>query len=111
MWWWLLLLIPVGFLAVILIRALRFKPKAQPAISDTEETFDEARAIESLQRLIRFKTVSYADHSLENDEEFDGMIAALPSLYPNVFATCEFQQEQKRSNHHQGGEGGQNVQA
>ena len=92
MWWWLLLLIPIGFLAVILIRALRFKPKAQPAISDTKETFDETRAVENLQQLIRFKTVSYADHSLENDKEFDGLIAALPTLYPNVFATCEFNQ-------------------
>ena len=93
--WWLLSLIHLAlviFLAVILIRAFRFKPKAQPAVSEKEEPFDTDRAIENLRALIRCKTVSYQDHSLENDAEFEKLISALPRLYPNVFQACEFQQ-------------------
>ena len=39
---------------------------------------------------MKFKTVSYNDPTLENDEEFEGLIDALPSLYPSVFEKCEF---------------------
>jgi len=93
MWW--LLLIPAAlliFLLVILIRALRFKPKAQPKVSETEEPFDGDRVVENLRKLVRFKTVSYGDPSLEDDREFEGLIHALPTLYPNVFKVCEFSQ-------------------
>ena len=83
--------IVILFLAIILIRAAAFKPKAQPKISDTEENFDKDGAIEALRALIRFKTVSYQDSSLEDDAEFEKLIDALPSLYPHVFEKCEFQ--------------------
>ena len=89
-----LLIIPVAvilFLAIILIRATAFKPKAQPTISYTEEIFDKDGAIENLRALIRFKTVSYKDSSLEDNAEFERLVDALPSLYPNVFEKCEFQ--------------------
>ena len=98
--WWLLSLIPLAlvlFLALILIRALRFKPKAQPAVSETEEHFDTDRAIENLRALVRYKTVSYKDASLEDDAEFEKLISALPHLYPNVFQACEFQQLPNRA--------------
>lgn len=93
--WYLFLLIPAAllvFIAVILVRGAMFKPKAQPVVSDREERFDSERAIENLRALVRFKTVSYRDPSLENDEEFKKLIDALPSLYPNVFSVCEFSQ-------------------
>lgn len=88
-----LLLIPVAvavFLGIIFIRAAAFKPKAQPEIRQNEEIFDGEGAVEKLRALIRFKTVSYRDASLEDNEEFEGFINALPALYPKVFATCEF---------------------
>ncbi len=88
-----LLLIPAAvavFLGIIFIRAAAFKPKAQPEIQQNEEIFDGEGAVEKLRALIRFKTVSYRDASLEDNEEFEGFINALPALYPKVFATCEF---------------------
>ena len=91
---WLLLLIPAAlviFIAVLLIRALRFTPKAQPALLAGEEIFDKDRAIECLRTLVRCKTVSYRDTALEDDAEFEKLIDALPTLYPNVFKVCEFQ--------------------
>ena len=43
----------------------------------------------ALQTLIRFKTVSYRNGALEENAEFEKLVAALPELYPNVMNTCE----------------------
>ena len=75
-------------LAIILIRTLQFKPKAQPVYSREAVEFDQEAAIDSLAQLIRCKTISYSDHSLEDDGEFEKLIGLLPSLYPKVFETC-----------------------
>ena len=94
-WWILIPIVPaaalVVFLAVILIRAAAFKPKNQPRPDDSPEDVDRDRAVEALATLVRCRTVSYADHSLEDDAEFDKLIDSLPALYPNVFETCELQ--------------------
>ena len=90
---WGLLSIPsalVIFLAVIIIRAIKFSPKPQPKICENEEKFDSDKSIQNLCELVRCKTVSYRDKSLEDDAEFEKFINSLPILYPNVFKTCEF---------------------
>ena len=84
--------IVVAFLAVVTVRTLRFKPKAQPAISNEEIAFNRDGAVNALAELVKCKTISYDDHSLEDDAEFEKLIAKLPSLYPNVFSACEFRQ-------------------
>ena len=81
-----------AFLAVIAVRTIRFTPKAQPPVSNEEISFDKNGAVEALATLVKCKTISYSDHSLEDDGEFDKLISKLPELYPNVFKTCEFQQ-------------------
>ena len=78
------------FFAVILIRTLNFKPKAQPEVSQEAVSFDKDAAVDALAQLIRCKTISYSDHSLEDDAEFEKLIGLLPTLYPNVFKTCSF---------------------
>ena len=78
------------FVAVILVRTAKFQPKAQPELSTEAVEFDKDRAISNLAELIRCKTISYSDHSLEDDAEFEKLIDLLPGLYPNVFKTCEF---------------------
>ena len=80
------------FAAVILVRTLTFKPKAQPEISNEEVSFDKDGAVNALAELVKCRTVSYSDHSKEDDAEFEKLIAKLPGLYPNVFGACEFQQ-------------------
>ncbi|MBE7057402.1 MAG: M20/M25/M40 family metallo-hydrolase [Ruminococcaceae bacterium] len=82
--------IVVIFLSVVLIRTLMFTPKKSAEVFDEEITFEEDKAITNLQRLIRFKTISYNDPNLEDDAEFRKLIDALPELYPNVFKTCTF---------------------
>ena len=82
----------VLFVAIVAIRTLTFKPKAQPEISNEEIVFDRDGAVKVLAELVKCKTISYSDHSLEDDAEFEKLIAKLPILYPNVFTTCDFQQ-------------------
>ena len=80
------------FIAVVLIRTLTFRPKAQPPISQEPVTFDKDAAVDSLARLIRCRTVSYNDKSLEDDGEFEKLISMLPTLYPRVFDVCSVNQ-------------------
>ena len=81
--------IAVAFILTVLIRTLRFKPKAMPTVSEEEITFDKDKVIDDLARLVRCKTVSRIDHVGEDDAEFDKLVNMLPELYPNVYAKCE----------------------
>lgn len=85
---YIILALLVLFLAVIIVRTLSFKPKASIEISHEKIEFDREKAVENLRELVRYKTVSYADSSLEDDAEFKKLIDALPRLYPNVFKVC-----------------------
>ena len=78
------------FAAVVIVRTVRFTPKPQPATSDETVTFDRQASVDALVKLIRCKTVSYTDPSLEDNAEFEALIDLLPELYPNVFKACSF---------------------
>ena len=80
------------FIGTIAARTACFKPKPQPKADPKSVAFDQDAAVDALSRLIRCKTVSYTDHALEDNAEFEKFIALLPELYPHVFETCEFQQ-------------------
>jgi len=86
-----LVLFAIVAIAMILIRALTFKPGAQPVVDATPMDFDKDRATETLRTLVRCKTVSYRDPSLEDNAEFEKLIDSLPTLYPNVFSACSMQ--------------------
>ena len=87
---YIILALIVIFIAILLVRAAMFKPKEQPAAYTEEISFDKEKAVKSLGELIKCKTVSYNDSSLEDDTEFEKLISLLPELYPNVFRTCSF---------------------
>ena len=78
----------VLLLAVILLRTLAFKPKAAEEKQFEEINFDTDGAVKALGELVKCRTVSNADKSLEDDGEFEKLIALLPELYPNVIKTC-----------------------
>ena len=80
------------FIGVVAARTVCFKPKAQPALSGETYDFDRDAAVDALAQLVRCRTVSYNDHALEEEAEFQKLISLLPDLYPQVFAVCEFQQ-------------------
>ena len=81
----------VGFLLVLVIRALCFKPKAQKPVDESPVSFEQDAAVTALQKLVQCKTVSYNDPALEDDEEFGKLIDLLPGLYPKVFEACTLQ--------------------
>ena len=87
-----LLTVLAVFVLVVAVRTLRFTPKAQPAPDETEYNFDKDRAVDCLAQLVRCKTVSYNDHSLEDEGEFARLISLLPTLYPRVFDVCSVDQ-------------------
>ncbi len=78
-----------ALVAVILIRTLRFKPRAIEPQEVSEESFDKEKAIAALGELVKCKTVSRATHAEEDEAEFEKLYALLPTLYPNVHKVCE----------------------
>jgi carboxypeptidase PM20D1 len=82
----------VAFLAVIVIRALLFKPKAATAVKASEAAVDEQAAIDHLAEMIRCKTVSYYEDERIDKAEFAKFRALLKKLYPNVFAKCSYEE-------------------
>jgi len=82
----------IVFIGIVLVRTLTFTPKAQPPISNEEVNFDKNAAVNALTELVKCKTISYNDKSLEDDAEFDKLISMLPGLYPRVFDICSCNQ-------------------
>ncbi len=80
----------VLFIGTILVRTLAFKPHKNIVGDETEINFDKEAATNNLCELVKCKTVSNSDCSLEDDAEFDKLISKLPLLYPNVFKICEY---------------------
>ena len=98
-----------AFAAVVLIRTANFRPKAQPEVSQEEISFDHEAATANLAELVRCKTISYSDPSLEDDAQFRKLIDKLPALYPHVFDACTMQELPDRAllfrwpgKHHEG---------
>ena len=72
-------------LFIIILRTILFKPNNSIYENNENIEFDEDKAIDNLAKLVRCKTVSYFDHSLEDDAEFEKLVSLLPSLYPKVY--------------------------
>ena len=79
------------FLAVVMVRTLMFRPKAQPPIREEPVDFDKDASVDALAQLVRCKTISYNDHSLEDDAEFEKLISLLPRLYPQTMQVCSLE--------------------
>ncbi|MBE6740043.1 MAG: M20/M25/M40 family metallo-hydrolase [Ruminococcaceae bacterium] len=77
------------FLLVIIVRTLLFTPKNNIKADDNEVSFEKEKAVENLQKLVQFKTVSFDEKEKEDDKEFRALLDALPSLYKNVFKICD----------------------
>ena len=84
-------------LAVLLLRTLRFKPKAQKEYSGQPVSVDKAAAAKELSQMLRCKTVSHPDETLDDPAEFDKFEALLHSLYPQVFKSCEYEKLSPRA--------------
>lgn len=77
-------------IAVVLVRTAAFRPKKPAPRPADPVSFDGDRAVESLRTLVRFPTVSYRPPMKEDEAAFEGLINALPTLFPRVFEACTF---------------------
>lgn len=89
MFWWIVLAAVVAFLLVLVVRALLFKPESKPVPPAAEVTVNETRAVETFRRMIRCRTVSYDDASLQDETEFEKFRALLDERFPRVAEACE----------------------
>jgi carboxypeptidase PM20D1 len=78
----------VSFVVIILVRTAMFKPPAEKAVKPEEVNFDHDAAISALQELVRCRTISFQDPSLEDDAGFEKFTELLPKLYPEVARVC-----------------------
>lgn len=81
----------IAFIAIVLVRTLRFRPEARGEKKFEDIAFDGDAAVDALAELVKCRTVSYEDPALEDDAEFEKLIGKLPKLYPHVFEICSLQ--------------------
>ena len=79
------------FVAIIIIRTLRFTPKQLPAVQTAAVTVDRDKVVRDMVDMIRCRTVSYRDESLVDRKEFEKFEALLKERFPNVFAVAAFE--------------------
>ncbi len=78
----------LAFVLIILIRTLLFKSKRVEKAVPTPVNVSANEAAENLAAMVRCRTVSHPDPSLEDGEEFEKFVRLLPRLFPNVHKTC-----------------------
>ena len=80
----------IAFLSVLLVRTFMFRPHVRAPLRASETlTVDEDRVVESLRRMIRFKTVSNPDPQKVSKEAFEGFLDYLKERYPLVHERAE----------------------
>ncbi len=85
------------FVLVVAVRTALFRPKVQPVTQSEPVKVDAQSCIRGLQELVKCRTVSHYDPTLEENEEFEKLVAMLPALYPRVFDVCSFNRLQGRA--------------
>ncbi len=89
---WIILAAVALLVAVLLVRTAAFRPKEEGRAAPSEAQVDGAHAIESLQQMIRCKTVSYDDESLIDFAEFEKFKQLLKQRYPALHKACTLEE-------------------
>ncbi len=90
-----IVLFPLLFITLIMVRTLAFRPKPWTPPEPLEVHPDGERAAESLSAMIRCKTVSSRNGKLQDDTQFDAFRALLAERYPGVHKTCTLRRSGK----------------
>ena len=88
---WILIPIFVVFVAVVLIRTLMFTPEKVENKASYPVFVNGEKATHDLAEMIKCKTISHRDASLDDQAEFDKFEKLLPELFPNVYEKCSFE--------------------
>ncbi|MDW7658018.1 MAG: M20/M25/M40 family metallo-hydrolase [Bacillota bacterium] len=97
---WLTWAVPIAAIVVlvlvVLLRTLAFRPRPDTPSAVLPVDFDQQKAIDDLQCMIRCATVSSYDASAEDEGEFQKFLALLPDLFPEVHRVCSFEATGRR---------------
>ncbi len=83
--------IVVALIAIVAVRTAAFKPRVQPVTEAAPIELDGEACIQAMREIVMCRTVSHDDHALEDEAEFEKLVALLPRLYPNVFVAGSLQ--------------------
>ncbi len=86
---WLIISVLAALILVILIRTLAFRPRSQVKPEPQDVSLDDNRVAGDMQAMIRMKTVSYQDKSLEDAKAFEEFPKLLKTLYPRLHEKLE----------------------
>ena len=100
--WWILLPSGIGgllliLIAVILIRTLLFVPKKKTEQIISPVIVNGEKATNDLSEMIKCRTISSMDSSLEDEAEFEKLEALLPKLFPLIHKKCSFEKVSNRA--------------
>lgn len=82
---------------VLVIRALAFVPEKREIEKVAPIFINNEKAVSDLAEMIKCKTVSSNDKSLEDESEFERFVALLPKLFPLVYEKCTLENPSDRS--------------
>lgn len=96
MWWLAIPIVLVIFIAVLLIRAIIFSPEKREMQTVSAVYVNGEKATRDLAEMIKCKTISHRDQSLDDLAEFEKFEKLLPELFPAVAAKCSFEKVGER---------------
>lgn len=77
--------------AIVVVRAMQFKPVTIVRSQVESVTMNKEKIVEDMADMIRCKTISYRDESLIDKAEFAKFEALLEERFPLVYKACSFQ--------------------
>ena len=86
-----------AFVSFIVARAIMFVPKHTEKREIEKIDADGDRAAYTLSEMIKCKTVSSLKSHEEDEREFLRFEELLPTLFPNVYSTCEYEKASSRA--------------
>ena len=88
MWWMIPVAIVVIFVAVLLIRTLRFTPAPQQEVEISPVTLNEEKIIADMVDMIRCKTICHRDETRVDWDEFTKFQNLLAERFPRIHEAC-----------------------
>ena len=79
------------FVAVLVIRTLRFSPPKAEPITPSPVSLNREKVVADMADMVRCKTVSHRDHSLEDAAEFAKFHTLLKERFPRIHAAATLQ--------------------
>ena len=79
------------WVAVILIRAVMFKPYPEPEMVEEAVTLQEEKIVQDMSDMIKCKTISYSDVSMMDMGEFEKFQILLKERFPLVHQACSLE--------------------